>query len=363
MKIAAASIAEFCSRLVRPLSTAQGQIESRRGFVLALDSDCGERGMGEASPAYWLGGERIGETRQALESIIQSVDHHRDPDELRGLLDQNICAGSPLTLAASCALDTALIDLSARRRGIPMASLLGGEAIDPVPVCALLAGRTPEELTQEARIAVGQGHTSFKLKVGARATSEDAKMIASLRMAVGKTFSIRLDANRAWTLDQAEAALHAFQPYGIEFVEEPLRSPAPGDMGRLREACGIALAIDESIDGAVALGEFIEHDAADYLVVKAARVGGPTRCVEIAKLAQSAGIEVVVTDSIESAVGMSAAIHLASVLLRRGTAAGVGGVRLLSSVSSCGVEFPTVAQVIPAGPGLNVSAQAPGKTK
>jgi len=66
-------------------------------------------------------------------------------------------------------------------------------------------------------------------EVGARATPEDAKMIASLRMAVGENLSIRLDANRAWTLDQAEAALRAFQPYGIEFVEEPLRSPAPVD--------------------------------------------------------------------------------------------------------------------------------------
>jgi len=289
------------------------------------------------------------------------LDRRRDTDELRGLLDENLCAGSPLTLAARCALDTALIDLLARRRGIPMASMLGGEAIDPVPVCALLTGRTPAELAGEARIAAAQGHTSFKLKVGACATSEDAKMIASLRTALGENFSIRLDANRAWTLDQAEAALRAFQPYGIEFVEEPLRSPAPGDMRRLRQACGIALALDESIADAVALGEFIEHDAADYLVVKAARVGGPTRCVELARLAQSAGIEVVLTDSIESAVGMSAAIHLASVLSRRG--AGAGGVRLLSTVSSCGVEFPAVAQVIPAGPGLNVSAQAPGKSK
>ena len=66
-------------------------------------------------------------------------------------------------------------------------------------------------------------------EVGARATPGDAKMIASLRMAVGENLSIRLDANRAWTLDRAEAALRAFHPYGIEFVEEPLRSPAPVD--------------------------------------------------------------------------------------------------------------------------------------
>jgi len=102
-----------------------------------------------------------------------------------------------------------------------MASVLGGESIGPVQVCALLAGLSPEELTKEARIAVGRRYTSFKLKVGARAIAADAKQVASLRMAIGNDFSIRLDANRAWTLDQAEVAMRAFQPYGIEFLEEP----------------------------------------------------------------------------------------------------------------------------------------------
>ena len=321
--------------------------------------------MGEASPAYWLGGEQIVETRRALESIVQSVDRHRDPDELRSLIDKNSSSGFPLTPAAACALDTALIDLSARIRGVPMASLLGieCESMGPVPVCALLAGRTPAELTRQARIAVGNGHTSFKLKVGASTIPADAKKVASLRMAIGNDFSIRLDANRAWTLDQARAALRAFQPYAIEFLEEPLRSPQPGDMRRLSDATGVALALDESLSGAAALSAFIEHDGADYVVLKAARLGGPTRCVEIARLAATAGIKVVVTDSIESAVGMSAAVHLAAALSRRGTAVGAGGARFFPADSFCGVEFPLAAQLLPDGPGLRVSAYTPRKGK
>jgi O-succinylbenzoate synthase len=89
-------------------------------------------------------------------------------------------------------------------------------------------------------------------------------------MAIGNDFSIRLDANHAWTLDQAQVALHAFQPYGIEFLEEPLRSPEPGDMRRLSDATGVALALDELLSGVAALNAFIEHDGADYLVLKAA---------------------------------------------------------------------------------------------
>jgi 2-succinyl-5-enolpyruvyl-6-hydroxy-3-cyclohexene-1-carboxylate synthase len=240
------------------------------------------------------------------------------------------------------------------------ASARSRAALDPMLVdeTTMFEGKVVAELMRLAPdgCAVGQGHTSFKLKVGARAIPADVKKVAWLRMAIGNDFSIRLDANRAWTLDQAEVALHAFQPYGIELLEEPLRSPEPGDMRRLSDATGVALALDESISGAAALSAFIEHDAADYLVLKSARLGGPTRCVEIARLARTAGIKVMVTDSIESAVGMSTAVHLASALSLRGTAVGAGGARFFPAGSFCGVEFSSVSQVLPDGPGLNVSA-------
>ena len=208
------------------------------------------------------------------------------------------------------------------------ASARSRAALDPMLVdeTTMFEGKVVAELMRLAPdgCAVDNGYTSFKLKVGASPIAADARKVASLRTAIENDLSIRLDANRAWTLKQAETALHAFYPYGIEFLEEPLRSPQPGDMRRLSDATGVALALDESLNGAAALSAFIDHDAVDYLVLKAARLGGPTRCVEIARLAGTVGIKVVVTDLIESAVGMSTAVHLASALSRGETAVGAG---------------------------------------
>jgi o-succinylbenzoate synthase len=169
-------------------------------------------------------------------------------------------------------------------------------------------------------------------------------------------YPLRLDANRAWTFKAAEDVLKRFSRYQIEFVEEPLKSAQPGDLARLRDATGVSLALDESISGRSDLEEFIANDTADYLVLKTARVGGPSRLVEIARLAQSAGMKVVVTDSIETSVGMSVAVHVAAVLSPPRSATGLGGARALSSISISGLDLRMAPRLTACGPGLTVSA-------
>ena len=357
MKLTSAAFSPFRVPLRHPLVTAKGQISVREGFVLALLADSGELGLGEASPAYWIGEERIEHTREALESIAGSVERHTDTDELRQIIltrDDNV----PLTPAARCALDTALLDLSARARGVSIARLLRGDSRASVPVSALLAARAPDALALEARTALENGYETLKLKVGAGTIDDDLRNLAGLRTAIGEAAIIRLDANRAWTLEQASAALAAFRPYQVEFVEEPLSSSVPGDLARLKDASGVAVALDESITCEAEFKAFIERDSADFMVLKAARIGGPSRCCDIAALAVEAGVKVVVTDSLESAVGMSLAVHLAAALSPAGTAVGLGGARFLSTSTVSGRDFCEAPLVSPRGPGLDVSTHS-----
>ena len=67
------------------------------------------------------------------------------------------------------------------------------------------------------------------------------------------------------------------------------------------------------------------------IVLKAARLGGLSQCAELAALAARAGLAPCVTDSIESAVGMSAAVHLAAALPKPTLALGLGGARYISA--------------------------------
>lgn len=362
MRLAGARIISFCAPLRRPIVTARGRIDAREGFVLELRSDCGERGLGEASPAYWIDRRPLSETHAALLRIVARVEDCRDPGELRAQVLNGAAAGE-LTPAAACALDTALLDLAARSRGVGVSAMLGGASSRAVPVSALLWSRSPEELVNEARSARASGYTVFKLKVGTGALADDLANVNALRSATAESDLIRLDANRAWDFEQALSALKAIGPARIEFVEEPIRAVSPAELARLRDATGIALAVDESINCVRDLESLCESCGPDLVVVlKAARVGGPSKCVEIAQSAQAAGIRtLVVTDSMESSIGMSAAVHLASAIATAGTAIGLGAARFFHSSGFDDVpaiyDAPRVAA---RGPGLAVSVERLG---
>ncbi len=359
MRLAGARIMPFRASLRRPMVTARGRIDVREGFVLELRSDCGERGLGEASPAYWIDKQPLSDTHAALKRIVAKIEDCRDSDEVRAEV-LNGAGASELTPAAACALDTALLDLAARSRGVGVSAMLGGASSRAVPVCALLWSRTPEELIREVLSARASGYTVFKLKVGAGALADDLANVSALRSVTEGADLIRLDANRAWNFEMALSALNAIGPARIEFVEEPVQPGSSVELARLRDETGIAVAVDESIRCARDLESLRDSCGPDLVVVlKAARVGGPSKCVEIAELARAAGVgRIVVTDSMESSVGMSAAVHLATVIASAGTAIGLGGARFFQS---CGFDdvpaMHDASRVAACGPGLTVSVQ------
>ncbi len=359
MRLAGAQIVPFSAPLRPPLNTSQGRVATREGFILKLVGDCGKVGLGEASPAYWIDGRPLADTRAALEVIVRKLDGCRDAAELRSAALSEGAAGC-LTPAAACALDTALLDLEARSRGAGVSAILGAVSQAPIPVCALLTLQTPQAVAREAIAALARGYTVFKLKVGARALEDDLANLNALRGAAGASGLIRLDANRAWSLGQAVSALNAFGPEKIEFVEEPLKSCAPAELARLRDATGIALALDESVGSVTDLKAFCaERGPAPVIVLKAARLGGPSRCLEIARAARAAGVaKIVVTDSIESSVGMSAAVHLAAAVAAARPAVGLGGASFgfaLTGGFGEGGAAHDAPWAAPCGPGLDIS--------
>ena len=359
MRLVGAQIIPFSAPLRPPLNTSQGRVATREGFILKLVGDCGKVGLGEASPACWIDGRPLAETRAALEAIVMRLEGCRDAAVLRSAVLGEGAAGC-LTPAAACALDTALLDLEARSRDVGVAAILGAASQAPVPVSTLLTSQTPENVAREALVALERGYTVFKLKVGAGALEDDLANLNALRGATGASSFIRLDANRAWSFGQAVSALNAFGPEKIEFVEEPLGSCSPAELARLRDAAGIALALDESVGSVTGLEAFCaERGPAPVIVLKAARLGGPSRCLEIARAARAAGVaKIVVTDSIESSVGMSAAIHLATAVAAARPAAGLGGASFgfaLTGGFGEGGSAHDAPWVAPCGPGLNVS--------
>jgi len=174
------------------------------------------------------------------------------------------------------------------------------------------------------------GCRTVKIKVAepGQTLAEDVARVAETRRVLGPEGRIRVDANAAWNVDEAEHAIHALAPYDLEFVEQPCASVAElaEIRGRVRYM-GIPIAADESVRRASDPMAVVDAGAADILVVKAQPLGGIRRALG---LVERAGLPVVVSSALESSVGISMGAHLAARIPELEFDCGLGTAALLA---------------------------------
>ena len=210
-----------------------------------------------------------------------------------------------------------------------------------VAVNAIIPAVSLDAAVALAHVAVGeQGCRTIKVKVAEpmQSTADDAARLRALRATVGSGVAIRIDANAAWSVAQAAAALPALidAAGGIEYVEQPCASLA--EIAQLRDQLaspGDAPTVRIAVDEAVRLeADPFDPDlhariraCADVLIVKVAPLGG----VEAARrIAESVGLPTVVSSAMDTSVGLSAGATLAA-MIDGGVAHGLGTGSLLGA--------------------------------
>jgi O-succinylbenzoate synthase len=117
-------------------------------------------------------------------------------------------------------------------------------------LAALLEG-DGDQLLQGAAQAAARGYRAAKLKVGRKPLDEEISLTREVRTALGPECRLRLDANRAWSLDDARTFLQGITKSPseyhapIDYLEEPLRNA--NDRNALRNEFGIPIALDETL--------------------------------------------------------------------------------------------------------------------
>jgi o-succinylbenzoate synthase len=183
-----------------------------------------------------------------------------------------------------------------------------------VEVNALLASRLPSALAVEAQRAVGLGFRTLKLKVGAGPASSDLERVEAVRRAVGPALRIRLDANGAWSPEQARRRLDALARFELEFVEQPVAADDVAGLAEVRRDAPVRVAADESVLRLADLRRVLDAEAADVVMLKPSAIGGIS-CARVAvDLARAAGVDVAPTSFLDGAVGVLSALHLTSSL-------------------------------------------------
>jgi o-succinylbenzoate synthase len=289
--------------LSAPLATADGTIQSRDGYLVRIEVD-GERGVGEAAPLPgWT--ESLENCREALEAArdrateagIDAALESLDPGE---------------TPAARHGLGLALADARARSEGEPLYRYLGaGEQTGHVPVNATIGDGSVAQTRAAAERAVEDGFRTLKVKVGARDVGSDLERLRAVRGACPDA-QLRIDANGAWDAQAARKAIRAGVVQRLTYVEQPLPAEDLSGHAALR-GNGVGIALDESVVDR-GLDAVLEAGAADVVVLKPMALGGPARTLAAAERAREAGVEPVVTTTIDGAIARAGAVHVAAAI-------------------------------------------------
>jgi O-succinylbenzoate synthase len=198
---------------------------------------------------------------------------------------------------------------------------------DRVPVNVTVPAVGPEQ----AREIVGRGGCrTAKVKVAepGQTTADDEARLEAVRDGLGPDGRVRVDANGAWTVDEAVTALRLLDRAagGLEYAEQPCRTVE--ELAEVRRRVGVPVAADESIRRAEDPYRVRDLEAADVAVLKVQPLGGVRACLRIA---EDIDMPVVVSSALETSVGIAAGVALAAALPRLDHACGLATVQLLTA--------------------------------
>lgn len=221
-----------------------------------------------------------------------------------------------------------------------------------VPVNATVPAVPPDAVA--GLLARFDGCRTAKVKVAERGQTlaDDVDRVAAVRAALGPAGRIRVDANGAWSVDDAVDALRALARYGLEYAEQPCADVEGLRALRValaRAGVDVPVAADESVRKAEDPLRVAVAGAADVVMLKVAPLGGVRAALAVAEvLGAEHGLPVVVSSAIDTSVGLAAGVALAAALPELRYDCGLGTASLLAD-DVTGRPLRPVGGVVPAG--------------
>jgi L-alanine-DL-glutamate epimerase-like enolase superfamily enzyme len=325
-----------------PFTIALGTTTVQHNLLVALEHE-GHTGYGEGASShawYQYTPESMRADLEAARSVIESTPF-TNPEEFWALI-QPVLGHNPFAL---CALDEAAHDLWGRREGAPVWKLWGLE-LKNLPLSDYTIGIDPIE-KMVTKMKEFDGWPIYKIKLG---TADDLAIVRELRKHTNAIF--RIDANTAWTADQAIAYAPEMKELGVEFFEQPLPRDDWEGMRRVHAECVLPVIADESCqtesDVAKCAGVFTGIN------IKLTKAGGLTPARRMIKEARALGLKLMVGCMSESSVGISAIAQLLPLL----DYVDMDGALLIKEDIADGVRLEKGAPVFPDEPGLGVRVRA-----
>jgi len=296
--------------LSRPYTIQFRTIDAVENVVVELHTDQGAIGLGTGSPESFVTGETDAACQAALQPERLQFLVGRDVRDCRALV-RELELQTAATPAARAAVDIALHDLFAQYMERPLVDCLG-RAHQSLPTSITIGIGTIDEALAQVDEYRERGFRILKVKVG-KSLEQDLARMHAIRERAGPDMGIRVDPNQGYDADDLQRFLRETDSLGVEFVEQPMPAATMAEQLRLLpEDVRRRVAADESLltaRDAVQLAA--PEPACGVYNIKLMKCGGVQAALQIADVAQAAGIELMWGCMDESVISIAAALHAA----------------------------------------------------
>lgn len=354
-------------RFHEPFAVTSGVRTHLETVLVRLTFSDGTVGWGEASPDEGVTGESPTACVEALDGVLAEAVMGRGVDDVDALGSSIDDAADGAGPAARAAVDIAVHDAAARRRGVPLWRFLedrivagGGTRVgrEHLQVSRVVSMDDPEAMAARAATHVRAGFSTVKLKVGdPRDWRRDVERVGAVRAAVGPDVGIKVDVNQGWrTVEVAVPAVAAMAGSRPLFVEQPVdRRDLAGLAEIRRQVPQVPIMADEAVASVGDLERIVALGAADVVNLKVMRLGGLRAAIAADAVAGVAGMRSQIGTMIESSIGSAAGLHLATALANVAFVEMGGPLMLAEDPGDLARCYRGETVTLPDGPGLGVT--------
>jgi L-alanine-DL-glutamate epimerase-like enolase superfamily enzyme len=274
-----------------PLKTAFAHARRERAvsdaIIVWIDTDLGITGWGEIQPREYVTGETIESVLShacpAVRSKWVGRSFETNDDAVAFLSAELSQAGRGL--AAFGGFELALLDATGQCYEFAVGDLIGPLRSTPLPPGVVIGFEVETDaLKKHCTLLRFKKREHVKVKVG---RDDDLERLSIVRDALGD-LPLRIDANMAWTAEEAIARLTDFRRAGIAMasVEQPVAAQDIAGLARVRSESGVPVMADESLCSYQDAERLIAAGAIDVLNIRLGKNGGfiaSRRLVELAR--------------------------------------------------------------------------------
>ncbi len=303
----------------RPAATSRGLLHERGiWFVTARDSHHRDViGWGECGPIPGLSPDdhpgyahlvqRMVDEINADGVSLRATSHHSVQEAIAGLMAE-FSAELALLPSFAFGLETALLDLlTGGRRRLWETPFTRGEA--GLETHGLIWMDTPENILHQIDVKIAAGHRVIRMKVGSLSFDQECELLAEVRRRfTARQMELRLDANGAFSPDEALDRLTCLARFEVAFIEQPIPAGHTNQMARLCRRSPIPICLDEELIGVAAheRRSLLAAIRPQHIILKPALLGGFSACRAWIDACDEVGCQWWINSLLESNIGLNA---------------------------------------------------------